>query len=121
MKDLSCIYCQNPLPKRRQKYCSDLCNRRYFEEVLEPLWWNNARDVALRRANHCCEECGQKDKLEVHHLIFLEPGEKRHNSPKNRQDNLIVLCRRHHEQVHHPATSPWSPQLRLEVCSLGSP
>jgi 5-methylcytosine-specific restriction endonuclease McrA len=60
--------------------------------------------MALARANYQCEVdgCGRRDGLEVHHKIPLEGGESRHNSPKNAQDNLRVLCRKHHEKAHHP-------------------
>ena len=107
----TCVQCHGPLPKRRRKYCSAVCSRFYFEQVIAPLWWSNARNMALKRANHRCEECGGKTKLDVHHVVYLEPGEPRHNSRKNTQSNLIVLCRQHHEHAHHPAKSDWSPAI----------
>jgi len=106
-----CVYCGGPLPKGRCKYCSDVCSTRYFQEYIEPFWWTNARSVALKRAGGRCEECGSQDKIEVHHVVYLEPGDQRWNNPKNVQSNLLVLCRQHHEQTHHPATSAWTPSV----------
>ena len=104
----TCLYCGGALPKHRRKYCSTRCSIRYSQEYLEPFWWNNARAVALQRANHRCEECGSETGIEVHHVTPLGPREPRHMSPKNTQSNLIVLCRDHHEQAHHPAKSQWN-------------
>jgi len=98
----ACIWCGKPLPKRRRRYCSHECDIQYFQNVYAPLWWNNAKSMALERANHQCEQCGNRGYLEVHHKEKLENGESRHNSQKNRQENLIVLCRPCHEKVHHP-------------------
>jgi len=58
--------------------------------------------MALERAIYACEECGRRGSLEVHHIIPLEASESRHNSPKNEQGNLKVLCRPCHEKAHHP-------------------
>lgn len=95
-----CVWCGSPLPKRRRKYCSDDCADKYFVHNIQPLWWNNATIIALERAGHKCEECQSQEKLEVHHIEALEPFEPRWNSPKNRQENLKVLCRLCHEDAH---------------------
>ena len=58
--------------------------------------------MAIKRAGHKCEACGKAGYLEVHHIEKLAKGESYHNSPKNRQDNLKVLCRRCHDIAHHP-------------------
>lgn len=91
-----CLWCGGELPKRRRKYCCDEHAELYFVHKIAPLWWENARKAALLRANNCCEECGAEGKwpvkLEVHHIEKLEAGEAYHNSPKNRLDNLKVLC-----------------------------
>jgi len=96
-----CSWCGNMLPKRRRKYCSDECSNQYFTNVIAPLWWSHAVAMALKRAENKCENCGSTEKLEVHHVIPLEHREERHNSEKNSQDNLIVLCRPCHEIAHH--------------------
>lgn len=98
-----CLWCNGELPKGRRKYCSDECANEYFERTIAPLWWNNAKSMALKKAGNKCENCGSTEKLEVHHIVSLEPWELRHNSLKNRQDNLKVLCRDCHERAHHGA------------------
>ena len=102
MADKVCLWCEKPLPKRRRKYCGDECAFSYWEKNIVPLWWSNAVRMALRRTNHHCEGCEETRYLEVHHIEHLERFEARHNSPKNRQDNLKVLCRDCHEKEHHP-------------------
>jgi len=114
----ACLCCGKSLPKRRRKYCSDECANEYFIHKIEPLWWNNARRIALERAGYKCEECESQEGLEVHHIEPLEPFEPRWNSPKNRQDNLKVLCSNCHEDVHRklPSNKKIIPkeQMRME-------
>lgn len=97
-----CLWCQQPLPKRRRKYCSDACADEYFTHLIRPLWWVNARQMALKRSGHRCEQCGAVQHLEAHHIVPLRPGEIRSGSPANVQSNLKVLCRACHEKAHHP-------------------
>ena len=99
-----CLWCGKPLPKRRRKYCSDECADEYFVHEIKPLWWQCARAMALERANKQCEECQSQERLKVHHIEALDLWEDRWNSPKNRQDNLKVLCRACHDDAHrkHP-------------------
>lgn len=78
---------------------------------MAPLLWDNARLTALRRVGGRCDECGVTQRLEVHHVMPLERGENRWNSPKNTQANLIVLCRKHHDQAHHPPRSLWAADV----------
>ncbi|MDD5338205.1 MAG: HNH endonuclease [Dehalococcoidales bacterium] len=108
-----CIYCGKELPSKRRKYCSDECSQKYFQEFILPLWWKNAREAALRRAEYKCEQCGAKDKLEVHHKIKLPDPNHRHNHPLNRQDNLVVLCRTCHENTHRGEKKIPVQQLRM--------
>ena len=123
MRDKRCLWCHRPLPPKKQKYCSDECGWQYWVHNIQPLWWQNARHIALERAGGRCEECGSTDRLEVHHIVPLAPWEKRHNSPKNAQDNLRVLCRACHELAHHPpAPAPagaslfeWAETVKGEV------
>lgn len=113
----TCLYCSKPLPKGRRKYCSDECSNKYFLEFIAPLWWNNAVKMALKRAKSRCEKCGIQShlaKLEVHHKRKLEPGELRHNSPKNNQDNLLVLCKTCHEMEHHIKYRNQQEAIRLQ-------
>ncbi len=99
---MECMWCRRQLPKYRRKYCCDNCAHEYFIHEIAPFWWNNAVAMAKKRAGHKCEDCGKEGYLEIHHKEKLDRFEARHNSPKNRQDNLRVLCRTCHEKAHHP-------------------
>ena len=45
--------------------------------------------------NHC-QICGEKESLEAHHIIFQCKSKVR----KDRKSNLVVLCSKHHDEVH---------------------
>lgn len=45
--------------------------------------------------NHC-QICGEKEELEAHHIIFQSKSKIR----KDRKSNLVVLCSKHHDDVH---------------------
>ena len=82
--------------------------------------------MALKRAGNKCKDCGVSESdmrsgdpyrtnLEVHHKNKLEAGETRHNSPKNKQDNLEVLCTSCHGIAHHKLNSIPSSQLEFSL------
>ena len=113
-----CLWCGEPVPKGRRKYCDDWHGFYYWRKYLQPLLWINARYLALDRAGRACEKCGAVGDLEVHHIVPLERFEPRHNSPKNAQENLQVLCRPCHELTHHPkpcAKAMLGGQLAMEL------
>jgi len=113
MADKLCLWCLKPLPKYRRKYCSDDCSDEYFIYNIAPLWWNNAKIIALERAGNKCEQCGETANLEVHHIIPLPNSNKRHKHPLNERTNLKVLCRRCHNNVHSKSFQKAKLQLRL--------
>lgn len=98
-----CLWCHNPLPKRRRKYCCDECGEQYFRHNIAPLWWNVAKKMARERAGEKCEKCGSNSRLEVHHKEKVVGNYQ--NNPANRQENLIVLCRPCHKKAHHSCAS----------------
>ena len=108
-----CLWCGKELPKYRRKYCSDECSQEYFVNKIAPFWWNNARRICLERAGRRCEVCDREGYLEVHHKEKLGKNEPYHNSLKNRQENLIALCRSCHEKMHHPRVRQEGYQLPL--------
>lgn len=112
----SCLWCGNPLPKRRRKYCCDDCNYKYWQKYIAWRFWNVARNLALERDNFKCQDCGGRGSLEVHHIIRLEPGEDRWKSDKNAQENLVTLCCPCHELRHHPKLA----EQQLEPSCQGS-
>ena len=65
------------------------------------------RDVR-KRANNCCESCGDEGKLEFHHLTYLiEPCNSTYKRDwfglifgKEKPDDLMLLCRQCHYNEH---------------------
>jgi hypothetical protein len=73
-----------------------------------------ARQKVLERDGGCIL-CGATERLEVHHLIPAAEG-----GPTT-PDNLVVLCRRHHEAVERGEISlgPWArPTSRRALATL---
>lgn len=63
----------------------------------ERLGFENVKAYVLARDNYECQYCKGKSKdnrLEVHHIIQRKDG------GSNNQDNLIVLCKTHHDLLH---------------------
>lgn len=106
-----CIYpdCGKELTGRQKKYCSQQHSDDYYREYIAPLEWRNASKIARKRAGYKCEKCGSRDRIEVHHKNKLPltvrtwKGKKvanYNNTPLNRQENLMVLCRKCHDKEH---------------------
>lgn len=84
--------CSNEFePKSRiHRYCSDKCRR--AARGREFRW---AREIALDRDEHTCQDCGAQDcRLEVHHIQPLCMG------GTNKLYNLVTLCTRCHKAIH---------------------
>ncbi len=67
---------------------------RYKDILNSPKWKETAR-----KAKECCPRCwvcADSQALEVHHLTYERLEEENAN-------DLVVLCRRHHRQVHERA------------------
>jgi 5-methylcytosine-specific restriction endonuclease McrA len=93
-----CWWCGGAFPdKRKRRYCSAVCRRKYEES----FYWSWASVAAIRRARYRCKECGIKGKrrLHVHHIIPLN-GTDRIVNALNRRENLVVLCRKCHQRKH---------------------
>jgi len=78
--------------RRRRRYCGEECRLEYHRH----FYWPDARDWALERANHKCSDCDEY-ATEVHHIIPLG-GEPRLWNIKNRPENLVATCRKHHKK-----------------------
>ena len=66
--------------------------------------WDRLRRSILERDGYRCRSCGKAGILEVHHVKDLQYG------GTNDPDNLAVLCRGCHIDVHRkhpPACSRW--------------
>lgn len=64
--------------------------------ILTPKKSNYNNEVYM----NSCNICGCKDNLDTHHIkeqhLFSE-----YVYEKNKKDNLVVLCKKHHDEVHH--------------------
>nr|DAM36791.1 MAG TPA: NinG recombination protein [Caudoviricetes sp.] len=63
--------------------------------------WKKKRLEILKRDHKQCCICGSKIGLQVHHIISLDINDKL----KLENNNLITLCKLHHNQVHNGAYS----------------
>lgn len=101
----SCLACGALIPVGARKSRCATCRSRHearyeYERARQPErsraayktpGYQQARRVALNRAGHACQQCGTNTDLTVHHID--------HNPSNNTQDNLRVLCRRHHAML----------------------
>jgi 5-methylcytosine-specific restriction endonuclease McrA len=67
-----------------------------YQSFLQTDYWQQARSLAIQRANGRCEACGcLSTRLEVHHKRYPKRGTEHLN-----QHLLEALCRSCHEQSH---------------------
>jgi 5-methylcytosine-specific restriction endonuclease McrA len=71
--------------------------------------WAAIRAQVLARARWVCQACGERTRLEVHHVIKRAQGGSDFDL-----DRLVALCRRCHAQTDDPYV-----QGRLVVTPLG--
>lgn len=76
----------------------------YGSEIVKPLNHRESQRIVIDRGNKC-QNCGEKDGLEVHHII------QRSNGGTNKLSNLIVLC----EKCHTKADRGYLPATRLKL------
>ena len=90
-------------PRRRLRRVDFRCEVRhdaqmdnwYQEVYLRSPWWKQRRLAALRLGGWQCAECGGRNGLDVHHLIYDRLyGEE--------DADLQVLCRTCHDTAHVP-------------------
>jgi hypothetical protein len=73
-----------------------------YHDYLQSDWWQDVRSQRLGWAGRRCEyhewktgkRCRAVTGLDVHHLTYDRLGEE------DWRTDLIVLCRRHHYQIH---------------------
>ena len=68
------------------------------------------RAEVLDRDSYSCQLCGAKRALHVHHIHYRSEG------VDHTPDNLIVLCRAHHDLVHSNKRY-WQPRLLARMAS----
>lgn len=69
----------------------------YHDFLLTPFW-DGVRNYKLKKANYCCELCGEKGILNVHHKTYENHGKEFDMDIAD--SDLIVLCKDCHEKFH---------------------
>lgn len=69
-----------------------------YKDFLNTPYWDGVRNYKLKRAKYCCELCGAKGILHVHHKKYENHGREHIKSIANK--DLIVLCKNCHEKFH---------------------
>ena len=66
-----------------------------YEEYLKSPQWAGIREQIIYRDGGACRICGEKEKLEVHHIR----GKHRFHE-RNHPEDLITLCDACHQMIH---------------------
>lgn len=64
-----------------------------YERYIRSDAWKQRRKGALKRAEHRCQVCYSKSRLDVHHRTYARFEDER-------AGDLTVLCRRCHDLFH---------------------
>ena len=73
----------------------------YNMSAYEYAWALQSWTRVIRKNKHSCEICGSCKKLAVHHLLF----KKQYPKLSLNINNGILLCHKHHMELHH-GTNP---------------
>jgi 5-methylcytosine-specific restriction endonuclease McrA len=79
--------------------------REFSKKFYESQAWIRCRNAYRQSKFGLCEQCGQPG-VEVHHKIWLMPDNINNPDITLNWDNLILLCRKCHAEIHMttPAT-----------------
>jgi 5-methylcytosine-specific restriction endonuclease McrA len=115
-----CIMCGKPLPPRRRSYCSDECRddrwQKYWADRVEegkraigyrPMTWPAIAAEQLR-LHPVCQQTGDTQDLEVHHIRPLRSG------GTNELSNLITLSHKRHLAQHRTKPRKNDPSRTLQ-------
>lgn len=69
-----------------------------YYDFLKTPYWDGIRNYKLKRAKYCCELCGGKGVLNVHHKTYENHGREHIRIIADK--DLIVLCKDCHEKFH---------------------
>jgi 5-methylcytosine-specific restriction endonuclease McrA len=99
-------------PLQRTRWQRRLSNqpRARGRESASPEQWQIICAEVRRRAGWCCEACGRRGRLDVHHVVKRSQGGSDFDL-----DLLVALCRPCHAQTD----APWV-KGRLVIRPLGS-
>jgi hypothetical protein len=82
--------------------------RMSLDQFLNGRTWRIRADERKHAAGFRCEQCGARTVLDVHHLTYENVG-------RERDEDLIVLCRRCHAAAHSRPLPPEQLQLPLDA------
>lgn len=68
--------------------------RLLYDLYLRSAAWKVRATMMRDIAQHRCEDCGQPERLQIHHLTYKTLGRE---NPRD----LIALCDRCHQEAHH--------------------
>jgi len=66
-----------------------------YSEFLKSEYWEQVRNIVLKRDGYKCTKCKNKKPLHVHHLTYVHHGEE-----LLYLEDLITLCENCHNEVH---------------------
>lgn len=67
-----------------------------YEQFLASTYWKVVKQRVLGRDRHKCVKCGNRKRLEVHHLTYSH-----YKDEANHLDTLETLCYSCHRRIHH--------------------
>lgn len=85
-------------------------HRSYSELLKRPEWKEFCSDYMASLSERVCQKCSTEERLEVHHKGYRKgvlPWEYRF-------DEVALLCRGCHEEIHAFADELWNEALKLE-------
>jgi hypothetical protein len=85
---------------RALRNIGELCLDDYY---ASPLWAGRKRQWVADGGVMTCFVCGTDERIDLHHLTYRTLGSEAH-------EELVPLCRDHHEQAHALA------RIRPRVC-----
>lgn len=109
----NCIYCGEPLPPLRRKYCCDVHGTQYRIDThpYHVFWWDEFRRAIIKRDDFKCQKCSRQrlfgdgprkgevwplcDDYEVHHILPLHCGGDEFDP-----ENCITYCMECHIEQH---------------------
>lgn len=79
---------------KKKEHLNDHYNEDFFTTYQSNLLWEQLKQKVFDLKGRICSECDDTTHLDVHHVL------PRHMWWKDEIDNLIVLCRDCHEDIH---------------------
>lgn len=103
--------------KQKDKYNDD--RYKVYNDCYNTTRWKKVREEVLKKSNYMCEICKQLgilnyEDIQVHHI------EKIIDNPYKMydEDNLLVVCRKHHREVEGMNENEIIEYVNLIKCNL---